>query len=372
MADEVHPTMKILLDFQSAMQAGSGMTLTPDDPRLVLFDQRLKSGEFAQSGLADVAEALMENIRRLADHAHMPYSIFNYGRRHQEVYQRIYDKTASEPVPDDLKVPKEEYWHYKAMDGTWKWICGSEHHQTEIGWVTCGNDVAGFAVAPELADHVHERKRSQISAHASSLLIEAWTLFESLSEDLWVAALNSHPTILGELTGKPRSKFADKSLSADIQQRKESTVRMSFDDLQMNKFNVRSKLGTILKQRDDIGFRSIYDIRASYHRAFREQSKTLDEILDDPRLQYAAAVRNLLIHKRGIVDDEFRDQVAKVPDVPAFAEREPFPLTGKICSELADACRACATLLVNSVHTWIIGHREKNLHETCPHCGGTV
>ena len=73
----------------------------------------------------------------------------------------------------------------------------------------------------------------------------------------------------------------------------QATFRMSFDDLQRSEFNVRNCVGTILKRNDNIGFRSIYDIRASYHRAFDRQNKTIDDILDDPGLQYAAAVRNI-------------------------------------------------------------------------------
>lgn len=135
---------------------------------------------------------------------------------------------------------------------------------------------------------------------------------------------------------------------------------MSFDDLQRSEFNVRNCVGTILKRNDNIGFRSIYDIRASYHRAFDRQNKTIDDILDDPGLQYAAAVRNLLVHKRGVVDTEFIEQISGINGVPELEPKDVFQLTGTICRELADSCRLCAVWLVNAVHSWIIGHPESS------------
>jgi hypothetical protein len=286
----------------------------------------------------------------------MPFSVFDYGRRYQEVY----GKFISEPAKfSSEQISEDEARHFYAVERAWKWIIGVESHGSAMEGGTF-NDVAGFAVyANGLGEYFEKRRKSQIGAFISSLLIQAYALFESLAEDLWEAAINSHPTILGELKGTSRGKFKVRHSDPGGQQKSDPSVRMSFDDLQKNRFNVGSKIGTILKRRSDIGFRSIYDIRASYHRAFERQEKAIDEILDHPQLQYAAAVRNLLVHKRGIVDKEFKEQVSGVPDVPHFTENEPFPLTGKICAELSDSCRNCSILLVNAVHAWIIGHPEK-------------
>ena len=292
------------------------------------------------------------------------------------MFEKIQATVSLEPIPDTLAqgVTEEQFRFYKSHEGAWQWLLGNELHESEIGWTTSGNDVAGFAISPEVVEHVREEKKIQISAFSASLLIEAWTLFESLSEDLWEAALNAHPTVLGELKGKLKSQFKGAGPEAtNLQTPSEPTLRISFNELQTCKFNVRSRLGTILKGRNDIGFRSIYDIRASYHRAFCQQNATIVDILDTPGLQYAAAVRNLLIHKRGIVDKEFNEQTASIPGAVQVRAGDTFLLTGTLCAELSDHCRNCAVLLVNAVHGWIIGHPEKiGPEEGQVDCGTTV
>lgn len=336
MTDIPHPGMKKLIDFQSLIFAGFGFT-AEDDVRGRLFDERLKSGEFSNSGLQDVAANLMENIQRLLAHAHLPLSVFNYGRRFQEVYAKF----ITEPARTNTEgINEEQVRYFQTHERTWQWILGHEQQFTDIGSITNGSDVAGFAAIPEREQSFEEYKKQQIDAFGGSLVIEAWTLFESLSEDLWEAALNFHPTILGSLNGK---------------------AKITFDDLQRNGFSVHNKMGTLLKRKEAVGFRTLRDIRESYRLAFSDQYNDIEAILNDKGLQYAAAVRNLLIHKRGIIDKEFEEQTAGFPDVPKFDRKGPpitFPLTGETCAKLTDSCRTSACWLVNAVHAWIVGHPE--------------
>lgn len=339
MTENILPSIKKLMDFQSIMFGD--MQVTEDENRRGHpFDERLKSGGFVGSGLQGVAENLMANIRRSRDHAQLPIAIFNYGRRFQEIYAAFYlepAKIVSEVSSD------EEIRHFQARERTWQWILGNENYDSMIGRVTDGNDVAGFAAVPERAPAFEAQKKHQLEAFAASLLIEAWTLFESLSEDLWEAALNAHPRTLGRLNGK---------------------AKFTYDDLQQNKFHVSGKLGTLLKQKDVVSFRTLDKICDSYGLAFSEQFKPIEDVLKYAGLRHAAAVRNLLIHKRGIIDREFVDQATSLPELPDWDPNGPpvqFPLSGPLCARLSESCRNCAIWLTNAVHAWIIGHPESPL-----------
>ena len=336
MTENILPSIKKLMDFQSIMFGDLHVT-EDENRRGHQFNERLKSGEFVNSGIQSVAENLMANIRRSRDHTQLPLAIFNYGRRFQEIYAAFYvepARTVSELLSD------EEIRHFQAQERTWQWILGNENYDSMIGCVTYGNDVAGFAAVPERAPFLEVQKKNQLEAFAASLLIEAWTLFESLSEDLWEAALNTHPRTLGQLNGK---------------------AKFTYDDLQQNNFHVSGKLGTLLKKKDVVSFRTLDKISESYRLAFSEQFKPIEDVLKYASLRHAAAVRNLLIHKRGIIDREFIDQATGLPELPAWDPNGPpmlCPLSGPLCARLSDCCRNCAIWLTNAVHAWIIGHPE--------------
>jgi hypothetical protein len=346
-------------DFQDALSAGSGASRTPDE-RGHRFNLLLRSDEFKKSGLHDVASSLMENISRLRAHANLPIQVFNYGRKFHEVYHRIFQEHGRDPLgfpqfTDETATEDDLKFIAALEDELDKWMIGDAERDLAIGNITTHFHVAGIVTVDE------ETSLRSFDAFRSALVIHAWTVFESLAEDLWEAALNAHPTKLAALTGRPRSKLRSKGrenttgTSVPVKQ-DDAGLWVSFDDLQRNSFSLRLRMGTILKER--FSFRALDGIRFAYHRAFAAQSTTIDDTLDDAGLQHAAAVRNLLIHKRGIVDEEFIDQTAGLPSNPQVAIGEVLPLTGKLCEVLSDSCRVCAVWLVMAVHAWIIGHPE--------------
>src|SRR5262249_10263580 len=132
------------------------------------------------------------------------------------------------------------------------------------------------------------------------------------------------------------------------------------DDLQKNGFDLKFKMGTVLKdyRKNLVSFRALDDITTAYRLAFCQQGKAILGILTAPQLKYAAAVRNLLIHKRGIIDGQFIEQCAGIPDIPQLKENERLPITGKLCAILSDACHYSSIELILAVHGWIVGHPD--------------
>lgn len=306
--------------------SGGGSTRS-DSQEITKFYENRAEGKFAQSGLEAVADNLEETVLELRRHSSVPAEFFLHGRNYQLAADHFGQILGTEGEERDKFVEQ----------------CGGRNvdvHSCLVQWMKGEIECPHKAPAPSLLDlpsfgFVHGEESDKImTALGRSLIIEAWTMFESLSEDLWEAAINSHPHTLGSLNGK---------------------MKVTFDDLQANRFDVAKRLGTILRhQKSTVSFRTLWDIRESYSAAFSKHDATILAPLNDPGLQCAAAVRNLLIHKRGIVDKEFCGQVAHDPYYSQFKE-------GKVpviqsCMHLVDTCRVCACWLVNAVHSWIINH----------------
>ena len=137
---EVRARFERIMDFQAALSAGSGLNQSPD-PRGHKFDDDLKSGAFRQTGLEEVASALMENLRRLNGHATLPLSVFNYGRMFQEVYTRICFQNGQCPYEghycnqsgDDPPRSEDYLKFFGAMEeGVHKWALGLVSHPARL------------------------------------------------------------------------------------------------------------------------------------------------------------------------------------------------------------------------------------------------
>ncbi len=177
-----------ILDLQAALSAGMGLTSLPDE-RGQRFDNDLHDGTFGKSGLQEVAETLAQNLRRLHEQAMLPFAVFNYGRKYQEVFTRFCLQRGRDPLKshgvsysaNEPRPSQEDFQFFcDAEEALRKWICGVTVHPTEIG----GGDffhVAGFAGIE------WDNSQMKIEGFVGSVLIQAWTVFESLSEDLWEA-----------------------------------------------------------------------------------------------------------------------------------------------------------------------------------------
>src|SRR5258706_3398786 len=177
-------------------------------------------------------------------------------------------------------------------------------------------------------------RTNSLRSFYESIVVLSWSTFETVAEDLWEAAVNARP---GKL----------------------ASGKIDVNDLKRERFDVRNKLGTLLKHVDNRSFRSLWDIQDAYEQTFTDQGTRIKELLSDPELQYSAAVRNVIIHKGGRIDGEYLKQVASVPAAFRGEPGEQFPLTGKITLNRSDVALITAAKLLKAVCRWIVGHPEK-------------
>jgi hypothetical protein len=173
----------------------------------------------------------------------------------------------------------------------------------------------------------------------------AWTAFECLATDTWVSVLNSRPRIMAnralaaKATGDGPDGLTGKQLEVGL------IARRGFD--------LRSCMGTLLKPKFDLT--SLPNIKDAYWAIFREKSKVPKELEDSfgsADLALLESHRHVIVHRAGIVDDEFRKKTAKLGlDYP---EGKTLPLDGAMVSRLTNAAIKSGCELLAFVDKWLV------------------
>jgi hypothetical protein len=143
--------------------------------------------------------------------------------------------------------------------------------------------------------HLEAEPRVRTSCHAllSSSAALAWAVHESLAKDVWVAALNARPTLISEKV----FRSAPSDPSGELLNR---TVAVGL--LAKYGFDLTRSMGSLLAPKYD--FTSASGIGRAYRDAFGEAPILTH--LTRPELVTLEATRHLIVHRAGIVDDEYR------------------------------------------------------------------
>lgn len=192
-----------------------------------------------------------------------------------------------------------------------------------------------------------------IDAMLASYVTGAWTAFEALAVDLWETALNEHPMGLANLDGKlsrltKTKQTIDKSIERDSK-----SVPLNF--INRFEFDIRHHMGTLFLMQRRYEFTRLQGIRAAYVEAFSKDYEQLDPIVTSDALDALSVVRNLLVHKAGIVDAEYEKR-AKNLRIPKLAVGQLLKLDGETVVGLIKPVFALGGHLIAAVDRWIEKH----------------
>jgi hypothetical protein len=173
-----------------------------------------------------------------------------------------------------------------------------------------------------------------------------WTSFEAVAGDLWEAALNIHPFGLADLAGNPKEK-----------QRKgrDENKKIDLSWLQRFDYNVVGKMGTILKSK--YGFDKLDSIRDAYSEAFGD--KAINAIIEDKTLTALSLVRNLIVHKGGVVDDDYLKRKNDLPPSAIADFGKSLPMDGELTGALISRPIILGIELIMAVDNWISSQEKK-------------
>jgi hypothetical protein len=117
-------------------------------------------------------------------------------------------------------------------------------------------------------------------------------------------------------------------------------------------------MGTLLKETKKVAFTTLSEIRTAFTLAFSTDCGQIKDAINDRSLFVLSTVRNVLVHKAGVADEEF---CGKMKRVPAFAEvkkGDPLRLDGEVVAQIASPAMTAAVKLIEAVDAWLTAHPE--------------
>lgn len=199
-----------------------------------------------------------------------------------------------------------------------------------------------IASAPDYLRSLAQHQRIQ-NWFANQLLFAtagSWTAFECLSADLWVATLNAHPDKLAQRAFERQEK-PDPSDGI-------SGKAIQFGLLARYEFDLRSRMGTILKPKFDLT--TVSGIAKAYTAAFGDDPAVANSC-KVPDLHLLEASRHVIVHRAGVVDDEFHNRTKRMG--LDFAVGAPLPLDGKLVSRMVNAAIDAGSGIIVLVDQWL-------------------
>lgn len=179
-----------------------------------------------------------------------------------------------------------------------------------------------------------------VQALMASMLTGLWTAFESLAQDTWVTAVNEQAVPLARRILDPRLQKAEQPKS------------ISWNVFASSGFNLEHSMGTILLRERKVDFQSFGLIRDAYKVAFDGE---LEPIFDTHggELFRLETVRNLFVHKGGIVDDKFIKRMGETRSEIREMKGQPLSVSGEYVAMMADVVAGAGTDLVLAVDKWL-------------------
>lgn len=190
------------------------------------------------------------------------------------------------------------------------------------------------------------------------MIVATWTAVETLAGDLWEACVNTRPGQLSRLDGLPRDGGKGNSGG-------DSVRSISVNDLRRYGYDVRGRVGTILKE--NFSFQTREGIRRAYRAVFadkpnRPPSPHAAELLDainSKVIDEIAVVRNAIVHRAGVCDADYLSESEGLLGIPQVALGEPTPLDDRFVGGLVERSFKTATGLILAADRWVVANSDK-------------
>jgi hypothetical protein len=226
-------------------------------------------------------------IQRVASLAALPLEAIDYAIRDYSKYYGAFLTVV--PDLDTTQVNQKQ----AEIDAKFRELC--EKEETE----PLRRDL-GHSILMKFLERAPHQMRHGLAAILASQIIQAWTAFETLATDLWVEGLNLCPP-LGVTAMGAQPLAGEKEESAE--KKRKIRFPIPLQKLQKYDFNLKTSMGSLLKEKWKFTTRD--GIRQAYCDAFGGDAGLVADIIDDKAIKAMSALRNVIVHRSGIADEDF-------------------------------------------------------------------
>jgi hypothetical protein len=205
----------------------------------------------------------------------------------------------------------------------------------------------GAAGLNQIIDWNPEGFSEAVQTAMAAMWIGLWTTFESLAQDTWLVAVNTHP--------RPLADRILKTLDKEDQQKFVSGKMVSDAG-----YDLRNCMGDILLRKGAVDFQRLKGIRLAYKVAFDGELEPIFEQYH-PELFELEGVRNLFVHKGGLVDRKFAERMGgEMRDKIG----RPILVEGQEVAQKANIVSGCSMKLIQALDKWLYKNPETAPTET--------
>jgi hypothetical protein len=184
----------------------------------------------------------------------------------------------------------------------------------------------------------------------SSVIVGAWTAFESLAGDLWEAILNLRPKLAIVAIG---AQIATDENETESERKYRMTTPLPVHMLNDPAFNIQTHMGSILRAQGKFDFARREQAKDAYKKTFPQLWPQIEPIFDDRRLRWLAKLRNVILHHAAVADLEFVTAFAEHPELRGFQKGDHVALDGVIVANLAESAALAGVQLIKLVDGWL-------------------
>jgi len=226
----------------------------------------------------EIAQAFLENLNGVIRTLSIPFT-YTYSQVHSLHWQRflIAERIRARSLPNENE--RESAARSNAKNKF-------EVFLAEENGLKVADEVFGRLAA--LKEETNSLAAARELTRQGVVLI--WSAFEVLARDIFIDLLNQYPSL------------ADRLLANAAGRKRFTVEKIDWQTLSSFGFNLSSNLGTLLAQRADLD--DIQTIRDAFGALFPNAGKC-NQSLANYRLWHLYQTRNLIVHRRGVVDQRY-------------------------------------------------------------------